>query len=224
MSREHDPGGPLKGFIGTETSSVYSVFSNLSESNKVSNNDEHKVNEPVRGRTDAPSSSSPILGVSFTASSIINTDASNLTDITGHTNHLSRHRSPERQRSPKTRSEHNMAGRSLSVPASQCLFCDQSIIDKSKCIRCSVCLKPIHFRCAESGTMDENVLKLTKIKQIYYVCVKCSPVKVKGRLLIEDKDGNIISQEAKEFRDKLKFNEQYTLKQSNEIDRLLTKN
>lgn len=59
MERDHDPGGPPKGFIGTENSSVNSVFSNLTETNKTGSNKEvHKTSEQAPfGEMDAPDAS-----------------------------------------------------------------------------------------------------------------------------------------------------------------------
>lgn len=92
-------------------------------------------------------------------------------------------------------------------------------------MKCASCYRLIHFKCAESGQLDENVLKMLKLKAVlYYICVKCAPNRIKGRIRIEDKEGNTISAEVKEMQVRLTSNEQYTLRQTKEIGRLLDEN
>lgn len=100
--------GPT-GFIGVADSSVNSVFSNISESNKV---------------VQPPSSSA--MASSILKPSGLNTGAT-------HKN-------------------------------SECLFCGQAIIDRSKSVKCGMCWKRTHFHCAESGIMDDNVLRAVGLK------------------------------------------------------------
>lgn len=115
---------------------------------------------------------------------------------------------------------------SQTVPASdKCVICDQVTIDKSKCITCSMCKRQVHFICAESGSLNEQVLKIMKSKQnIHYICKKCSPSSIKSRLVPEDKAELFDGTENKLLKSHIKKMETESLNSSKNIDRLQQRN
>lgn len=212
------PGGPSKGFTGSATSSVNSVVSNISETNTVIQN----VPRTVVTRSQASGTSANTLLHANIAPHVTTTIAVPNTTTVVATTVANVAKAPASYHLTSISAQISKASTQLNA---QCLFCDLSIIDRSKSIKCSVCSKLMHFKCAESGSMDENVLKLIKAKQpMHYICVRCTTSLSKGRLLIQEKDGQIVSNELKEMSARLKSNEEYTLRQSKEIDRLLEKN
>lgn len=120
-----------------------------------------------------------------------------------------------------------MAMVSVTKTALECLLCGQTIIDRSKCVQCCTCGNSIHFGCAESGMLDEKVLRITRIRynkaMVQYLCAKCSPTPLKGRLLIE-KDGQVISQETTELKMQIRSLGEKLEKMSKELERVKQRN
>lgn len=110
--------------------------------------------------------------------------------------------------------------RTIKDKAPQCILCDQIIVDRAKCVKCSVCLGLIHFKCAESGMMDETFLKIVQKKgQIHYTCAKCAPSAAK-QIRIVNKDGTEESPELRKAVLQISSNEDYIRRQAAELDRV----
>lgn len=86
----------------------------------------------------------------------------------------------------------NVLGKHSAAVVDKCSMCDQLATDKTKTIQCSMCIKHIHFWCAESGALNETALRLTKTNaNLHYICKKCSPSGIKSRLVPEDHSNDV---------------------------------
>lgn len=73
-------------------------------------------------------------------------------------------------------------------------------------------------------SLDETVLKVLRAKSVlHYMCAKCSPTPLKGRLVVE-KDGQSVTQESLEFKEMLKNRDEKIEKMAKEIDRIKQRN
>lgn len=104
-----------------------------------------------------------------------------------------------------------------------CLHCNEAIVDKSKSIKCSMCKKRIHFLCAESGVLNETVFRAMKLKYVmHYICTVCSPQPLKGKLTIEDANGN--SQVIVQLKEQLKVKDEVVSSIRAESERMKQRN
>lgn len=195
-----NPGGPPRGFTGAASESVNSVVSDISSTNVVSPNDPNATirisNSGISDSTHPASTVSSL--ASFTSTSTV-------------------------KPSEMVASFSGSITKTLKSKVEKCLFC-QAIVDRSKCIKCSLCLKGIHFQCAESGVLDDNVMKVMQKKGVlHYVCVRCSPTAAR-RIRVVNDEGVEVSEDMKKAISQINFNEDYMRKQNTEIDRLVQKN
>lgn len=87
-----------------------------------------------------------------------------------------------------------------------------------------MCLKRTHFQCAESGAMDDNVLRAVGLKtsNLAFFCKKYSSSPIKGKLTILDGDG--ISTETKSFNYRMRNKDEQVQNMTKEIERLKQRN
>lgn len=214
-----DPPEPPVGFTGRATSSHNSVVSLMSETNMPDHNS--TLRPSVLSNLSSISESSQTSTVqpvsTVTSGHSQNTaNASNFSDLSS----FSGSTIVEKDFTAQYTGSISKTVKNRNI----CLSCNQAIVDSSKMVQCSSCLRYIHFDCAKSGMLDENVLKtLQKKHALLYVCIKCTSGKVK-QVKILDKDGLEISEERTKLQEKLNFNEQFTLNQAKVIDRLMQRN
>lgn len=161
-------GQPPDGFSGHLSSGHNSVISVMSETNKV-----HQADSLIKPGIFATGLSPP----SDTVQTQKNAQTTTQDDIES---------ASTAQKGLGQKGNPNFVLSSISGSASitkktekieKCVHCDQPIVDKSKSIKCSICFKSTHFNCAESGALNQDVLKIMKTKTMaLFMCDRCSAV------------------------------------------------
>lgn len=87
-----------------------------------------------------------------------------------------------------------------------------------------MCKRFVHFICAESGSLNGQVLKIMKNKSsLHYICKKCAPVAIKSRLVPEDISEIIVEGEIKSLKQHIKKVETEFISATKNIERLQQK-
>lgn len=223
-----DPANPPKGFAGRASAEVNSVYSDMSETNAVQQRDTLNVTiGRITSNTDSTRPASSMASASSFDSvnfSTINNSAASIFGTPVLNNSTMNSANDSNVSNNTVISFTGTIAKTPKAKTVQCRLCDQAIIDRSKCVKCAVCLGLTHFKCAESGMMDEAFLKVFQKKgNLYYTCVKCSSTSAK-QIRIINKDGIEESEDLRKAFLQIGLNEEIMKRQAAELDRAIERN